>query len=119
MDTMIKRLAAELSLPEEHVRNVIVLLDEGNTIPFIARYRKEAHGGMDDTKLRELADRLNSLRALETRKMEVKRSIENQGKLTPELETAIDSALTQTAVEDIYRPYKLKRRTRATVAKER
>jgi uncharacterized protein len=98
---------------------VVKLVDEGNTIPFIARYRKELHGGMDDTTLRTLFDRLNSLRSLAARKEEVKRSIENQGKLTEELAAAIDSAKTLTAVEDLYRPYKQKRRTRATVAKER
>ena len=119
MDSILTALAAELNVKPEYVENVVSLMDEGNTIPFIARYRKEQHGGMDDTTLRTLADRLNSLRALEQRKMEVKRSIENQGKLTDELAAAIDAAKTQTAVEDLYRPYKQKRRTRATVARER
>ncbi len=119
MDAILTALAAELNVKPEYVENVVNLMDEGNTIPFIARYRKEQHGGMDDTTLRTLADRLNSLRALEQRKMEVKRSIENQGKLTDELAAAIDAAKTQTAVEDLYRPYKQKRRTRATVARER
>ncbi len=119
MEPMIQTLAQELNLNPTYIQNVIQLIDEGNTIPFIARYRKEAHGGMDDTTLRNLADRLNSLRALQARKEEVKRSIENQGKLTEALAAAIDQAKTQTAVEDLYRPYKQKRRTRATVAKER
>lgn len=119
MDAIISALSVELQVKPEYVQNVVTLMDEGNTIPFIARYRKEQHGGMDDTALRTLADRLNSLRSLEQRKMEVKRSIENQGKLTPELAAAIDAAKTQTAVEDLYRPYKQKRRTRATVARER
>ena len=119
MDSIVSALAAELQVKPEYVENVVNLMDEGNTIPFIARYRKEQHGGMDDTALRTLADRLGSLRALEQRKLEVKRSIENQGKLTPELAAAIDAAKTQTAVEDLYRPYKQKRRTRATVARER
>lgn len=119
MDAMTAALAAELSLNPTYVDNVIRLLDEGNTIPFIARYRKELHGSMDDTTLRTLADRLNALRNLAARREEVKRSIANQGKLTDELAAAIDAAPTLTAVEDLYRPYKQKRRTRATVARER
>ncbi|MCD8366486.1 MAG: RNA-binding transcriptional accessory protein [Clostridiales bacterium] len=119
MEPIITTLAAELNLNPTYVENVVRLVDEGNTIPFIARYRKELHGGMDDTALRALFDRLNSLRALAARKEEVKRSIENQGKLTEELAAAIDDAATQTAVEDLYRPYKQKRRTRATIARER
>ena len=94
------------------------MLDEGNTIPFIARYRKEQHGAMDDQKLRELADRLQYLRNLDKRKQEVLESIESQGKLTDELRAAIETAQTLSAVEDIYRPYKQKRRTRATIARE-
>ena len=119
MEPIVSALAGELALNPAYVENVINLIDEGNTIPFIARYRKELHGSMDDTTLRRLSDRLNSLRALVARKEEVKRAIENQGKLTEELSAAIDAAATQTAVEDLYRPYKQKRRTRASVARER
>ncbi len=119
METMIQTLARELGQKEAYVANVVQLLDEGNTIPFIARYRKELHGAMDDTTLRTLFDRLTYLRNLETRRQEVKSSIENQGKLTDELAAAIDKAVTLAEVEDLYRPYKQKRRTRATVARER
>ena len=112
-------LSQELNQKESYVANVITLIDEGNTIPFIARYRKELHGAMDDTTLRTLADRLTYLRNLEARRDEVKKSIEAQGKLTEELAAAIDSAKTLSEVEDLYRPYKQKRRTRATVAKEK
>ncbi len=119
MDTMIKTLAKELGRNEEQVQNVVTLIDEGATIPFIARYRKELHGSMDDQLLRQLADRLQYLRNLEQRKNEVKNSIENQGKLTEELTSAIDAAVTLAEVEDLYRPYKQKRRTRATIAKEK
>ena len=119
MDKLIKLLAAELNQPENYVNNVVTLIDEGNTIPFIARYRKELHGAMDDTVLRNLEDRLNYLRNLDKRREEVKRSIEEQGKLTEELAATIDNAATLAEVEDLYRPYKQKRRTRATVAKEK
>ena len=112
-------LAEELGKKQEHIENVIALLDEGNTIPFIARYRKEMHGTMDDTALRALETRLNYLRNLQERKEEVCNSIENQGKMTEELAKAIDEAVTLAEVEDLYRPYKQKRRTRATVAKEK
>jgi len=112
-------LARELGQKTEYIENVVKLIDEGNTIPFIARYRKELHGAMDDTVLRELETRLNYLRNLQTRRDEVKRSIENQGKLTEELSQAIDAAVTMTEVEDLYRPYKQKRRTRATIAREK
>ena len=112
-------LAEELGQKLEYVQNVIQLLDEGNTIPFIARYRKELHGAMDDTVLRKLEERLNYLRNLEQRREEVKRSIEGQGKLTSELEEAIANAKTLAEVEDVYRPFKQKRRTRATAAKEK
>ena len=94
-------------------------MDEGNTIPFIARYRKEMHGAMDDTVLRTLETRLTYLRNLQERRDEVKNSIENQGKLTEELSAAIDAAATLAEVEDLYRPYKQKRRTRATMAREK
>ena len=119
MDPMIQTLARELGRTEEQVQNVVNLIDEGATIPFIARYRKELHGSMDDQLLRQLADRLQYLRSLEQRKNEVKNSIENQGKLTEELTAAIDSAATLAEVEDLYRPYKQKRRTRATIAREK
>ena len=119
METIVQILARELGRKEEHIQNVITLLDEGNTIPFIARYRKEMHGTMDDTTLRTLADRLTYLRNLDKRREEVKASIEGQGKLTEELSAAIDTAATLAEVEDLYRPYKPKRRTRATIAKEK
>ena len=119
MDKIISILARELDRSEAHVANVVQLIDEGNTIPFIARYRKELHGAMDDTTLRTLADRLEYLRNLDKRREEVKTSIENQGKLTEELAAAIDGAATLAEVEDLYRPYKPKRRTRATVAREK
>ena len=119
MEPIIETLALELKQKAEYVQNVVTLLDEGNTIPFIARYRKELHGSMDDTTLRNLETRLGYLRNLEERKTEVVNAIENQGKLTPELSDAIAAALTLAEVEDLYRPYKQKRRTRATVAKEK
>ena len=119
MEAIITLLARELGQKEEYVENVVRLLDEGNTIPFIARYRKELHGAMDDTTLRSLEERLGYLRSLDQRRQEVKRSIENQGKLTEALSAAIDAAATLAEVEDLYRPYKQKRRTRATVAREK
>jgi protein Tex len=112
-------LARELGREQTHVDNVIKLLDEGNTIPFIARYRKELHGAMDDTTLRTLAERLEYLRSLAERRETVKSSITEQGKMTDELSAAIDEAQTLAALEDLYRPYKPKRRTRATVAREK
>ena len=119
MQSIAEILARELEKPLAHVQNVINLLDEGNTIPFIARYRKELHGSMDDTALRTLEDRLNYLRNLAQRREEVKNAIDGQGKLTQELSAAIDNAATLAEVEDLYRPYKQKRRTRATVAGRR
>ena len=119
MQTIAERLAQELNQSLSHVENVIALLDEGNTIPFIARYRKEMHGAMDDQTIRDLAERLQYLRNLEERRGEVKSAIEAQGKLTEELAAAIDTAQTLAEVEDLYRPYKQKRRTRATVAREK
>ena len=116
---IIQTLAQELDKAPQHVENVVRLLDEGNTIPFIARYRKELHGAMDDASLRTLEERLQYLRGLEERREAVKRSIDEQGKLTDELAAAIDSAKTLAEVEDLYRPYKQKRRTRATAAKEK
>ena len=119
MESISQILARELGREQNHIDNVIKLIDEGNTIPFIARYRKELHGAMDDTTLRPLAERLEYLRGLQERRDTVKKSIEEQGKLTDELSAAIDEAATLAALEDIYRPYKPKRRTRATVAKEK
>lgn len=116
---LIQALAAELGKDPRHVENVVHLLDEGNTIPFIARYRKELNGAMDDTSLRTLEERLQYLRGLEERREAVKKSIDEQGKLTDELVAAIDSAKTLAEVEDLYRPYKQKRRTRATMSKEK
>ena len=119
MDQIIKLLAEELEKDPRHIENVVKLLDEGNTIPFIARYRKELHGAMDDTSLRTLEERLAYLRGLEERREAVKKSIADQGKLTEELASAIDAAKTLAEVEDLYRPYKQKRRTRATIAREK
>ena len=119
MESISQILARELGREQNHIDNVIKLIDEGNTIPFIARYRKELHGALDDTTLRTLAERLEYLRGLQERRDTVKKSIEEQGKLTDELSAAIDEAATLAALEDIYRPYKPKRRTRATVAKEK
>ena len=119
MQSITELLAQELGQKLEYVENVVALIDEGNTIPFIARYRKEQHGAMDDTTLRNLETRLAYLRNLQQRRDEVKKSIENQGKLTQELSEAIDAAATMTEVEDLYRPYKLKRRTRGSIAREK
>ena len=116
---MIKTLAAELQQNEQYVANVVKLLDEGNTVPFIARYRKEMHGTMDDQTIRVLAERLAYLRGLETRKAEIRDTIDAQGKLTPELTAAIENAATLSALDDIYRPYRPKRRTRASMAREK
>ena len=119
MESIVSIIARELGRSEAHVQAVVELLDEGNTVPFIARYRKELHGSMDDTTLRTLEERLAYLRSLEERRETVKSSIAEQGKLTDELSAAIDNARTLAEVEDLYRPYKPKRRTRATVAKEK
>ena len=119
MLTIVQILSQELKQKQEYIENVISLLDEGNTIPFIARYRKEMHGAMDDTSLRILENRLTYLRNLQQRRDEVKKSIENQGKLTEALSAAIDQATTMTEVEDLYRPFKQKRRTRGSVAREK
>ena len=119
MRTIAEILAEELGRKLEYIENVIALMDEGNTIPFIARYRKEMHGAMDDTALRTLETRLTYLRNLQARRDEVKSAIESQGKLTEELSAAIDAAATQAEVEDLYRPYKQKRRTRGSVAREK
>ena len=114
-----KQIAEELNIKESQVEKTVALIDEGNTIPFIARYRKEVTGGLSDEILRDLGERLTYLRNLETRKQEVVNSIESQGKLTDEIVIALQIAKTLAEVEDIYRPYKQKKRTRATIAKEK
>lgn len=116
---ILKTLQTEFEVSEFHIKNIVELIDDGNTIPFIARYRKEMTGSCDDQKLREINDRLTYLRNLEKRKEEVLSSIEEQGKLTDEISEAVASATTLAEVEDIYRPYKQKRKTRASVAKEK
>jgi len=116
---IIKVLTEEFSLKPFQVENTVKLIDEGNTIPFIARYRKEVTGSLDDQILRELSDRLNYLRNMDETREKIKKSIEEQGALTEELITAIDNAQTLTELDDIYRPYKKKRKTRASVAKEK
>lgn len=117
MEKIIKTIAEELNIKQEQVENTVKLIDEGNTIPFIARYRKEVTGGLSDEVLRDLGERLNYLRNLEQRKQEVIKSIDEQGKLTDEILQAAAIAKTLAEVEDIYRPYKQKKKTRATVAK--
>ena len=116
---LVSLLAKELGKDPKHIENVISLIDEGNTIPFIARYRKELHGSMDDTLLRTLETRLNYLRGLQERRDTIEKAIDSQGKLTPELKKALDAAATLSELEDLYRPYKQKRRTRATIAREK
>lgn len=116
---LIQQLAQELSLRESQVESAVKLLDEGNTVPFIARYRKEVTGSLDDGQLRDLEDRLNYLRNLDKRREEIRSSIEGQGALTDELAAAITDAKTLAALEDLYLPYKKKRRTRAMMAKEK
>ena len=116
---ILQTLVAEFKLKQQHVENVIALLDDGNTIPFIARYRKEQTGSLDDQGLRELAERLTYLRNLNETREKYRSTIEEQGALTEELSTALDAATTMTELDDLYRPYRPKRRTRATVAKER
>ena len=117
--TILEQLTSEFRIQPSQTENVIKLIDEGNTIPFIARYRKEQHGALDDQVLRGLADRLEYLRGLEKRREEVRVSIEAQEKLTPEIAAALDKAVTLAEIEDIYRPFKPKRRTRASIAKEK
>ena len=119
MNLIEERIAEELGIKLSQVKNVIELLDGGNTVPFISRYRKEATGGLSDEILRKLAERLTYLRNLEERKNDVKRLIEEQGKLTEELIIALDKSVTLTEVEDIYRPYKPKKRTKAIIAAEK
>ena len=119
MITINEKLAKELQLKLGQVDNVVEMLDQGDTVPFIARYRKERTGGLSDEVLRKLSERLTYLRNLEERKNDVSRLIEEQGKLTEEIIISLQKAETLTEVEDIYRPYKPKKRTRATIAKER
>ena len=116
---IIAKLAEELKFSEEHVTRAVEMLDEGNTVPFIARYRKEVTGSMDDETLRTLEDRLRYLRNMEERRAEITASIEAQEKMTPELAQAIENATTLVALEDLYLPYRPKRKTRASVARER
>ena len=114
-----KQLAKELEVQEWQVDAAVKLIDEGNTIPFISRYRKEATGSLNDEVLRKLFERLTYLRNLEEKKQQVLSVIEEQGKLTPELKKQILAAETLVVVDDLYRPYRPKRRTRATIAKEK
>ena len=111
-------IAQELDVKVSQIEKTVELIDQGNTIPFIARYRKEVTGNLSDEQLRDLGSRLTYLRNLEERKQEVIDSITNQEKMTPEIMAALEKAQTQVEVEDIYRPYKQKKRTRATIAKE-
>ena len=116
---IIKTLAQELEVNVWQVEAAVKLIDDGNTIPFISRYRKEATGSLNDEILRGLFERLNYLRNLEEKKAQVLATIQEQGKLTPELKKQIEEAQTLVVVEDLYRPYRPKRRTRATIAKEK
>ncbi|NQT25608.1 RNA-binding transcriptional accessory protein, partial [candidate division KSB1 bacterium] len=116
---MFELIAQELEIRFNQVKNTIDLLDSDNTVPFISRYRKEVTGSLDEEQIRAVQDRIKYLRTLEERKQTVLKSIEEQGKLTPELKEKIQSAKKLQEVEDLYRPYKPKRRTRATIAKEK
>ena len=116
---IISALTDEFKLKTWQIENVVALIDDGNTIPFIARYRKEAHGTLDDQTLREISDRLEYLRNLDKRREEVRSSIEAQEKLTEEMAAALEKAATLAEIEDIYRPFKPKRKTRASVAREK
>ncbi len=119
MTNYANKLAEQFSKNETHISNIIALVDEGNTIPFIARYRKEMHGSMDDQLIREIVERLAYLRSLDTRREEIRGSIDALGKLTDEINEALDKAQILSEIEDIYRPYKQKRKTRASVAREK
>ena len=114
---LFKTLAEEFGIKEEQVEATVALIDEGNTIPFISRYRKEVTGSLDDATLRDLFDRLQYLRNLEERRAQISGIIEEQGKLTPEITFALNNAKTLVELEDIYRPYKPKRTTRASIAR--
>ena len=116
---IIKKLAEEFNIKAEQVEKTVALIDDGNTIPFIARYRKEETGSLDDNVLRDLDDRLTYLRNIEKRKEEVKNLITEMGKMTDEINSAIDNAQTITEVDDIYRPFRPHRKTRASVAREK
>ncbi|MBH1957466.1 MAG: RNA-binding transcriptional accessory protein, partial [Burkholderiales bacterium] len=118
MQKIIRQIATEIRVHEHQVKTAVELLDGGATVPFIARYRKEATGGLDDIQLRELEQRLSYLRELEDRRETVLRSIDEQGKLTPELRAAIEFAATKQDLEDLYLPYKTKRRTKGQMARE-
>ena len=111
-------LSQQFNIKEEYAKNIITLLDDGNTIPFIARYRKEMHGSMDDQLIREFAEKLEYLRGLDKRRNEIRSLIDAQEKLTDEINLALDKAATLSELEDIYRPYRPKRKTRASIAKE-
>jgi uncharacterized protein len=117
-DPLSRIIATELQARPEQVDSAIRLLDEGNTVPFIARYRKEVTGGLDDTQLRQLETRLGYLRELEDRRQTILKSIDEQGKLTEQLAGAINATLSKTELEDLYLPYKPKRRTRGQIAIE-
>lgn len=112
-------LSQQFNIKEEYAKNIITLLDDGNTIPFIARYRKEMHGSMDDQLIREFAEKLEYLRGLDKRRDEIRSLIDAQEKLTDEINLALDKAATLSELEDIYRPYRPKRKTRASIAKEK
>ena len=116
---IIRKISDELNIRPSQTQAAVQLIDEGNTIPFISRYRKEATGSLNDEQLRALDERLRYLRNLEEKKAQVLETIESQGKLTDELRQAIEIAETQVAVEDLYRPYRPKRRTRAMIAREK
>ena len=118
-ETLYQLIASEQSLSVKQVKTVIAMLDEGNTVPFIARYRKEKTGSLDEVQIRDIMERWQYVQNLEKRKEEVIRLIEEQGKLTDELEQKISGAAKLQEIEDLYRPYKQKRRTKATVAKEK
>lgn len=112
-------LAQQFNIKEEYAKNIISLLNDGNTIPFIARYRKEMHGSMDDQLIREFSEKLDYLRGLDKRRDEIRSLIDAQEKLTDEVSALLDKATTLSELEDIYRPYRPKRKTRASVAKEK
>src|SRR5215208_4452483 len=118
MQKILRQIAAELQAQESQVRSAVDLLDGGATVPFIARYRKEATGGLDDIQLRELEQRLGYLRELEERREAVLKSIDEQGKLTPQLRAAVEAAPTKQELEDLYLPYKPRRRTKGQIARE-
>src|SRR3954463_16306831 len=118
LSSLVPLIASELKLAPRQVEGALALFDEGNTLPFVARYRKEATGGLDETQLRAIQERADYLRELGERRDAIRKSIDEQGKLTPELASRLDAVTTKQALEDLYLPYKPKRRTRATIAKE-